>query len=727
MSKQYTPPSNTQLPFTFTEGGYVAPSGEMLFRFMTQTTGFNSLSAAVQVMGLYHDETYTYVKSCPKYVVGYRRGVVQIIKGPCIYGGIRDLQGIITGTDVLTGTGDLHANISIHAPRDILGFIRVTKFKTVDLFAGISIHLSGNIAGSIRSWYRDNFVNLAGSIYGWQKVDLYATILMHPPKDLQASVFVKKIDYADLNTLIYAWHIKDLQIKLNRVFPFDLSATLDTIQPVDLFAYLKVRYIVDLKGSLKGWGIKDLSATIDIIFANDLNVKICGKDDMFKNLYCRIKGKAIEIQSLLGANIRSFIGKDLNASLIATYMSNLSGYLFSVCPKDINANIYAWHVSNLQAILNGQRGPYDLLASISPNENLRFLKASIYPVFGTRILSNLPAAVHSWETRNLTVNIGLISARNLQVILTPYLYAKDLHATIYPKMIRLSTMVKVATMVHKDLSAMINSFCVFTEYKNLFASVYTTYKSDLSVFIRTLKYIYKPSNLGASVGYADTITEVDKYKINVNVLPSEMRTFDRYKISFDIFGAVKFLSAYIKGTLRNVSLGATIIAKEIVPYNFGRIKTTEQVIHLTYSGIFKAFETVETSFKSLVNDYYYSSDGDYAWKTNRLDRWILEVKSFLPLDTSLRLKRRLHKETCLYDLTRFSTIDEAMRYAITYVTEYPQVDLCTSIYGIGRYTSLGATISPRYIKEDGVSLAGTLMPVGYTIIVGTEQGKIIKM
>ena len=709
----YIPPSSDQLPFTFTEGGYDAPTGELLFRFGIGQ-GLGNLSAAIQVMQLYHDETYTYVKSCPKYVIGYRNGAVQIMKGRCIFGGIRDLSNSITVIDILSQTSDLAA------------IIKAVHLDTYDLPASILTHLPEDIRYSIRPVH-EAVTGFPISIYGWQELDLYSTILMHPPKDLDASVFVKNTDYGDLDASIYAWHVKDLQASLNRIYTNDLSGSLITIQPIDLSAYLKVRYAADLSGYLRGWGEKDLSAEINSIFANDLNATIYGRDDMFKNLYFRIKGVAIEVQSLLGATIRGVVGKDLNAILTPVYISNLSGYLFPVLPKDIGASIYGWDVSDLQVILNGQRGPWDLSASIFPNENLKNLSASIKSMFSTETSTNLPINIHSWDTRDLSSSIDLIPAANLRATLIPRMYAKDLHASIYPKMIRLSTLVKVATMEHKDLSAMINSFCVFSDYKNLSASVYVTYKSDLPAYIKALKYSYKPVLLGATIGYADTITEVDKYQINVNILPSEMRTFDRYAISFDVFGAAKSLSAYINGIMRNVSLGATITAQTMDPYNFGRIKTTEEVVHLTYAGIFETSETVETSFKSLVEDYYYSSDGDHAWKMDRLDRWILEIKSFLPADTFLRLKRRLHKETQLYDLKRFSSIDEAMRHAIAYVTEYPQVDLGSSIYGRGRYVSLGATINPRYVKEGGASLGGLLTPVEHTIIVGTEQGEIIKM
>jgi hypothetical protein len=723
----YTPPSSDQLPFIFTEGGYEAPTGELLFRFgIGQNLG--NLSAAIQVMQLYHDETYTYVKSCPKYIIGYRNGSVQIMKGPCIFGGIRDLWSNITGIEILSQTSDLSGFIKVMKfdMYDLSGLIKVMRFGTYDLSANIAVHLPKDINYSIKPVHKV-VLDFSGSIYGWQQLDLYANILIHPPKDLEASIFVKRTFHADLDIAIHAWHIKDLQARLDRVFPFDLLATIDLIRPVDLTAYLKVRYTVDLKSSLKGWCIKNLSATINSIFDSDLNIKIHGRDDMFGDLYFRVKGLAIDVQNLLGATVRGLIGKDLNATLIATYLSNLSGYLFPVCPKDISVNIYGWDVSDLQAILNGQRGPWDLLASIFPNENLRTFSATIYPKAGTNIFSNLPINIHSWEIKNLTANIGLITAGNLRATLIPYMCAKNLRVSIYPKMIRLSTVIDVATMEHKNLSAMINTFCVFTGYKNLSVSLYTTYKSDLFAYIKVLKYIYKPKSLNASIGYTDTITEVDKYKISFNILESEMRTFDRYMIGFDTFGAVKYLSAYIKGTLRNVSLGATIIAKEMIPYSFGRIEATERVVHLTYAGVFKTFETVEMAFKSLVHDYYYSTAGNYAWKANRLDRWILELKSYLPRNIILKLRRRLHKEVDLYDLRRFSTIDEAMRYAIAYITEYPQSDLNININGKGRYASLGAIISPRYVKDENSYLSGILTPVKYTIIVSTEQGDVVKL
>lgn len=727
----YIPPSNTQMPFAFTESGYIPPTGALLFSFVSKVSsssgnlgaaiqamkpsGDKDLSSSIQAMPLYHDETYTYVKSCPRHIIGYADGKVQIIKGPCIFGGIRDLRSSIIGIPRI-----------FSQTTDLTGLIKGFGVGVFDLSADISMHLPEDIRGIIKPIHHV-VVDLPSSIYGWQKLDLYANILMHPPKDLESSIFVKRTSGTDLNVSIRAWHIKDLQARVDRVFPFDLSASLITIQPVDLSAYLKTRYAVDLPSSLKGWGVKDLSAYIDIIFAKDLNAGIHGRDDMFGDLRFRIKGRALEVQKFLTAIVKGVVGKDLNAILVPVYINNLPGYVFPVLPKDISANIHAWHVSDLQFTLNGQRALWDLLASIVPNDNLRLLSATLCSKLGTSVPLNLSASIHSLYSGYLTGSIGVIAAGNLQATLIPFGYSANLSSSIYPKMIRLTTMIKVATMEHRDLSAMINSFCVYTGYKNLSAYIYTMYKSDLFAYIKALKYSYKPTTLGASTGHADTITEVDKYSINFNVLESSMRTFDRYIIGFTTFGSVKYLSAYIKGIMRSVYLSASIIAEEVETFNIGKIQQVEHVVHLSYAGVFNTYEVVEMAFKSLVSDYYYSTDGNYAWKMNRLDRWLLEIKSYLPKNEDLRLRRRLHRGTELYDLKRFSSIDEAMRHAIAYVTEYPQSNLGGSVYGIGMYVSLGATISPIYVKYGNYSLGSTLTPVEPTIIVSTEQGTVEKI
>ena len=105
---------------------------------------------------------------------------------------------------------------------------------------------------------------------------------------------------------------------------------------------------------------------------------------------------------------------------------------------------------------------------------------------------------------------------------------------------------------------------------------------------------------------------------------------------------------------------------------------------------------------------------------------MLDVKSMLPANVALRLKRRLHRATVLYDLRKFASIDEALRYAIAYVTEYPQANLGATIINRGTYAQLSGSIIPRYIVSSNETLTSSIIPSGSTVVVG-EANKISKI
>lgn len=723
----YTPPSGSSIPFVFTEAGYTPPTGDLLFKFSSKEKGSGSLSAAIQVMQLYHDEAYTYTKLCPKYIVGYTGGKVQIIKGPCIFGGIRDLRCSLEVAVQPSGFANLNTTISTHLPKDISGFLRAFQHGFLDLQSTISTHLPKDLKGILKPVYEVN-ADLYGLIYGWQSLGVTASILSHLPVDLQAYLSVKQRQYTDLGVSVSTWQIKGLQARINEMFLQNLPVTLSIIQPVDLQAYLKVRYASDLKNRIMGFDVNDLGAFIDVIFSRDLPLQIYGRDDMYGDLHFNLKGYARGVAVDLNAFINPMSQSGLSAFITARYIGNLTGYLFAVRPRHLKANLYGWAVSCLSASLNVQKYPWDLTASLTVGGYFEGLKVEINPVKAVTVLRNLKSSLHSWEVAQLSGGIMGINSPQLSATLIPVGYSRNLYCSITPKMIRLTAIVKVVTMEHKNLSAIINSFCLYTGYKNLSASLITSYKRDLSAYLSVLlPREYKTSNLRASIGYTNTITQVDKYKISLNILLPEALTFDRYNINVDIFQLFGNLSASIKSTMRYSLLGASITAKELDSFNVGNIKKGENVVHSTYSGVFKISEEVELSFRSLVADYYYNTLEDQAWKLNRLDRWVLEVKSFLPVDTVLGLKRRLHKETLLYDLKRFSSIDEAMRFAISYVTEYPKSDLGINIHGVGGYACLGATLNSRYTRSTTAMLSYSITSIKPVIVVGTEDGGIIKM
>jgi hypothetical protein len=169
------------------------------------------------------------------------------------------------------------------------------------------------------------------------------------------------------------------------------------------------------------------------------------------------------------------------------------------------------------------------------------------------------------------------------------------------------------------------------------------------------------------------------------------------------------LGAYINGILTTSDLSAQINAVTPDPHGFERPKNREFVYFRNYMGEYLKFETAEISFRSIVSDYFYVSATGKAYKTDRLDRWITDVKSYIPRNVRLNIKRRFHRMMTLHDITDFSSVDEAVKFAIEYVTDYPEKNLGAYINITGKSNSLGASITPLYTKSEDNNLTSNIV------------------
>jgi hypothetical protein len=683
----------------------------------------------------------------------------------------RDLGATFWGWEqrdlgMTTKGGHLPINLIAHVrifQRDYMDLpANIHGWQTADLGAAAGGHWPGELPSAIRPWYRENIKNLKGLIYGWQPADLSATIGAHLPQDLRgivkaaarvfqpfpASVWgwqssdlgmtlagthdpvnlsahlqVKQREARLLAAIIYGWQTGDLPASLNIVYPFDLPAVLQTIPPKDLSAYLKVHPQSILTANTYGWGALDLGARINQIWDKYLPAQIDGRDDMFGDLYAWVRGVGTDVIRDLPAFVRTLHWRTLSAQVRATYLADMPAYLYAIPPRNLSAMLHAWHERFLGATLNGQNYPWNLTASIYPRGIWSILTANIYPKAATAIYSGLRAMCHPYEERFFPASITGANALFLGAILNPIGFSGDLHAAIRPKMIRLTTVIEIPTMNHRDLSAIINYPCFKTGSLDLSANMYVKYKGDLRAHLRVIRFDYKPALLGAKTGYSDSYSDVDKLKLRITIYPNEVISEDKLRLRFYVRTAGSLLRAFLNPVPRHRYLSAYVVAEQPAAYAYPQpVKNREVVVHKTYDGIFKQYEYVEFAFKSMVKDYYYSSGGNYAWKQDRFERWMLMVSSYLPTNTSLRLKRRLHRATTLYDLRDFKTVDEAVKFAIAYVTEYPQGNLGASIHNLGRWTTLRSTINPRYIRNDRVGLKSNITAVGSTIVLGAGGG-----
>jgi hypothetical protein len=693
----YDPPDNTSIPFRFTESGYSPPDFDKLAYTFGTKQGAANLSAAINVLGRYQTSTYTYLKYCPTYVIGYTQYGVQILKGRCVYGGIRDL-----GAYIFADTRTLQ--------KDLGAFVRVSQLGQDDLGGYIrpTIQDYRDLGGILKPRYKGE-EDLPASLQGFEQRDLTAQIDLHSPSDLAAYLNVRSRDYRDLPAYLRGWQASDLPASLTGLTYEDLPAELNVIEPADLPAYLKVWPQDILPAYIRGWGELDLGARIQAMHFRDLPATI--GTHLWENLTARIKGYGREVPDDLPAYIKGFAYGDLPAILRATYLKDLSGYLFPIQPVDLKGRIHGFDIRYLPASLNVEAYPYDLPASIYLVGGLGNLTANIVGFYGASVSRDLPASLYGLMIRHLSANISGQPAGFLSANITPVGYASNLHAEIYPKMIRLSTIVNIPTMEHLDLAAVVNISCFNSASRNLSTYIYTLYKGDLPAYIKGRYGAIYSGDLSASIGYADSYVHMDRLPISISISPSDYTEMDTFHIYMRLYKLSTSLPAYIYGQLYDRSISASIFGEPAYAETLGLAPNIFRAINFKYNGLIENYEMVELAFKTIVKDYIYSSAGDTAWKRTRSEKWRLSVKSFLPPNLSLQVERKLHKAFTLYDLKKYTDIDSAVRAAIDYVTYYPQANLSASINNIGKYSNLAARVFGRGIQSDYNNFPATITAI----------------
>jgi hypothetical protein len=683
---EYTPPPKNNIPFNFNTGGYQAPDFNAIS--MNLDTGaiqsaMSNLSAAIRGVQTYQHETFSFLKYCENYIVGYSQHGVQIIKGRCHYGGIRDIG----------------ANIGGHYPGDLPAFVR------------------GVVYG-----------DLPAEIIGLETegvVDLPASIDVHLPKDLQGIIDTHDPD--NLTAYIRGFAFKELPASLNAVYAQDLPAEIGGHLPEDLGGYIKPWPQEDLPGSIHGWDTKDLGGLIRATYYRDLPAII----DIHRprNIKALIKGWVREATYDLGANIQSFDLDDLPAFIRATEMAQLPAYLFPIQPVDLPTFIHGWQTADLLATISPAQYPWNLPASINITGDRTDLGGSIYGRKFDPLPTDLSAYILVTQGReDLPAYLLAAQARDLSAFIDPGKDIGNLTASISPKRIRLTAVIDFVTMEHQDLSATISIPCFYSNFKDLASYIRPVYQADLGAYIYPKDYAWSSANLGARFGYAlDTVVE-DKLQINLTVTGYGYRTEDKIAINLGVYVAGLSLGAYINAIRQPADLSAYINALDVSPYDFETWKSAERVFSRSYTQVFEDYEDVHISFKSIVSDYFYSSGSDVVAKVDRYTHFVTKVASYYSPAKSRVLQRKLHKVKELYDMRRFDTMDEAMRYAIWYVTTTPSTDLGAMInamapMGNGNLSArIGAT---RYFSTHN-NLTSTIdgkATHSYDVVIGyTDDG-----
>lgn len=522
------------------------------------------------------------------------------------------------------------------------------------------------------------------------KVDLSAYIDVHTPSDLKSLIDVHLPKYLSGN--IRGLTPRNLPASLRSMQPRDLSAILSTIPPKDLFAYLKVWPQEDLFGYVHGWDKLDLSGYINSMLSKDL-LSYVGMHSP-KNLGALIKGWVREATHNLGSNISSYTLNDLPVTIRPTEFFDLVGYLFSVQPRNLSGLIHGWQEFDLSAVLIGDDWPWDISASITSTGGFIDLLANVHPVTASGLYRDMSAYILSTKgVQNLSAAVNIFQASDLAAFIDTGRGVANLAGSILPKMIKLTGVISIVTMEHKDLSATISIPCFYSSFKDIGASIKTVYLKDLSANIQGVRWAEGVSDLGAKWGFASGYIVQDKLPINITIKPLDYRVEDKLKLYLQLYRDLVNLSSSIIGEYVAVDLSAYVYPIMLSPYDFERHKNKERVFSRTYAQVVTDFEDIDIEFEDIVRDYLYSGVGNVVAKTDRYQHFLTKVSSYYSPATSRRLDKTLHKTRILYDLRKFNSIDEAMKYAIDYLTSYPYASLGAYIKSVGKYTNLSAMIS----------------------------------
>jgi len=484
---------------------------------------------------------------------------------------------------------------------------------------------------------------------------------------------------SDLQAAIGVFTMSDLSAEITPLkykATLDLTSVLSSVRPIDLASLLHGYDFKDIAASLHSWAQTDVSASIGSHLPSNLGASVAPILPVHLNAW--LHGWATFD---LGTSIIPFYTFDLSAQIRSTWLYDLISTIYPIPSKELQGLIHAWHTMDLPSELIGGYGPYDLQAylRVYPFSNLQGVLKGVYTGY-----KNLAAAVEGWNTSDLMAMIDTIYPFDLGAILTAQGKTIDLPATIIPSIILLKRMIQIPLMERKDLSAIINFACFGSAYKDLYASMYTLYKKDLSAYIigwHSSSGADRLYDLGAFIN-TETLTAQDK--ITIQYLPLVQNTYARLKIAFapstmpdaykvmDIlqifFGTYHHanLQASINGILESINLKASITPT--FDYNYSELpdyvrpKTHEVFINLARGEVqWRRF--IELMFDKDGTSqfkYFYVDGSQKVYKMDRERHWTIWATGYTEVSDSLIERANIRKKF-IFDVSKYSTVDEAIR------------------------------------------------------------------
>lgn len=613
---------------------------------------------------------------------------------------------------------------------------------------------SQNLTGSYSTQYEAE-ASLSGSIHGFEEFDLsgYYTAALSGAEMLPAEYFTTDSGTQDLAAAISGLVVSDLQAlylvlysgtlnigaSISGVEPIELGATISGFDYAELAATVSAVLPSSLLASVTGLGYLNLLATIKGEAINDLGAEY--SPVAIGDLYGLVLGTASGTQNLAG-QYTGFVGieqlhvfpatisgvdvgtKDLTSSIAGHLPSNISGTISGVPPVDLQAAYTLAGAVEISSTISGEYPPDSLIAEISSqggfldlstyvigaypgeqglttvidgnavadllaeiNGDPSAILTAMYNYFGTTPNTGLGAKIFVPYEESLSASYDVQQATELPGVITA-IEPAYLQALITPKVYYIDSSIPINTYPLQDLRAVINlSPC---EPRSAF--------SELQVMISgILNEDIQASYVGLAGQLAWTENSLDILIRQAVSIESWVPIIIDHPIISEAYLPITLtnaptadLIATITAVQPNTDLKASISSRYYS--NVPRDSATSIQWYNKETGERKL---VELSFVGEFNNFYYSAEANDTIAFSPDDYIRVRVTSYVPQASTTFLSPKSEVSECFVDrLTDFSTIDEAIRYAIVCSLSEIHEELRATITAVGASTELGATIQP---------------------------------
>ena len=404
----------------------------------------------------------------------------------------------------------------------------------------------------------------------------------------------------------------------------------------------------------------------------------------------------------LNSIIRPNVTRDLYSAINAGYFGitkDLPAYVNAIIPTNLNSVIHGFDIRDLPATINAVYGPNDIQSTINPIPALD-LKSSISGFKALNATYNLHSVIEGYYTFNLTSTIKPIIPKDLNSYINSIGKTTDLRSSIIPMTILMSKVFNVSLLEYKELPSFINCGCRQSGYSDLNSNLYALMKLDLQSYIigwfgdyaKNIRDLKSYINAGSAfvIDTLDIHFNVEKPHTQLNLVVNPNKTL--YKV-IDILTAAFSNKAYatlgasIYGHPTSKNLSSYINAQ--VQSNFNptpewiKPKTTEVFINLTrFEQRWQRF--VDLMFGSGINGehyYFYVAGDEKIYKVDKNQQWTLWVTGY-DKDPDNMVERINIKRKFIFNLSKYSSMDQAIKDMMSRVAEPRVTNLNTSITGI---------------------------------------------